>query len=252
MNIGVLILWLSTIPGAAPPVAKGAPAPTPEIKKLVEQLGEDKFVAREKASKKLEELGHKSILACITAQKHEDAEIRLRATQIVKRYFGIGVELASIWSLPDENRFPLGVEIEKDDEESEAMNNIIGGQGWCKEMRAKSDLGAYYFKKARKQYNAKLTDRDITNGLKAEEDEWLHDQVEQDAMRLYVYDMLFQGKKKEDLIKDLKKATELSSSHKNMLRHYGAGACKKKFIPGPLVPSEQVPYNAQYRFGYGG
>jgi hypothetical protein len=55
-----------------------------EIQKLIEQLGQDNFKAREEAARKLKALGEKALQAVEKARNSEDAEVRRRAEVIAK------------------------------------------------------------------------------------------------------------------------------------------------------------------------
>src|SRR5439155_21709675 len=65
-------------PLAAPPVTY-----TPEVARLIEQLGDDSFIAREAASGKLAARGLAAKPALMLALKHGDPEVRLRARRLL-------------------------------------------------------------------------------------------------------------------------------------------------------------------------
>lgn len=65
-----------------------APADTPsadQIKKLIEQLGDDSYAVRQKASETLYKLGAPALDALQAATKHPDAEVRRRASELYSR-----------------------------------------------------------------------------------------------------------------------------------------------------------------------
>jgi hypothetical protein len=85
---GVLLTLAAFLSGAcrapaqAPAATKDAPAPREEIDKLIEQLGSDRFEAREEASRKLLALGEASLPALEKARRAADAEVRRRADRL--------------------------------------------------------------------------------------------------------------------------------------------------------------------------
>ncbi len=65
------------------------PKPTKEMTNLVEDMGHDRFVVREKAHRQLGDMGFKSILAVRRGMSHKDIEIRMRCKRIFKGYFNL-------------------------------------------------------------------------------------------------------------------------------------------------------------------
>jgi hypothetical protein len=74
----VLVLLMSCAPGV---VAQEASA----LKTLVDQLGSDSFVQRDRAAKMLEQAGVPALVALRSAEKHGDLEVRRRAAGLVQR-----------------------------------------------------------------------------------------------------------------------------------------------------------------------
>ncbi len=237
------------------PEVKGPPPPTDEIKALVKDLGDDSFPTREAASAKLKKLGYKALSACIAAQKDSDLERAARAGRIVEAYYNVyynGKEkdvppCPSIWMLDEKHRFPKGVKIVKDTDPPDAnQGQVTGPKGWCKEMTG-YDLSAYYFKKARKKFNDGLKTAQLATGWRVDEGVWINDQIEKDAMRMYIQDQLNQGVDREEVQKLVNISAKMCVTHKLMHRHYGGGS-PGTVIPGPAVPKEEVPDNSEYRF----
>lgn len=73
--------------GAAPTPSRGA-----EATRLVEQLGDRAFVARQRAERRLLELGEAAESALEAAARHPDAEIRGRAARLRKRLAALQFE----------------------------------------------------------------------------------------------------------------------------------------------------------------
>ena len=67
------------------PPAAGVPAETDPIRKLIAELGADKFRAREKASAELLKLGERALPEIIKASKSPNAEIAMHAEKLVVR-----------------------------------------------------------------------------------------------------------------------------------------------------------------------
>ena len=240
----------------------GPPPPTPEIKALIKQLGDDSYRTREAASKKLNEEGYKAIKGLYEAiRTSESPEVNHRAQRIVARYFGVYCNkkdlpaMPSIWLLDTKERFPRGVKIEKDEDDPDGTGNNMNGRnisskGWCKTMDG-YDLAAYYYQKARKNYNEDLRKEELAQGWKVADDAWTNSLIEREAMRLYLYDKLYRGEKREDVQKQVDLLAERSTTHENLHRHYGGGSLGS-VIPGPAVPKEEVPPCSEYRFqGWG-
>ncbi len=241
----------------------GPPPPTPEIKALIVQLGDDNFRTRENASKKLAEEGYKAIGGLYEAiRTSESPEVHARAQRVVGRYFGVYCNkkdlptMPSIWLLEDKQRFPRGVKIEKDDDDPKGDKNhettgrYVSSAGWCKTMEG-YDLAAYYYEKARKRHNEQLRKEELERGWKLSDDTWINDYVEREAMRMYLYDKLYRGEKREDVQKLVDAIAERSKTHENLHRHYGGGSLGS-VIPGPAVPKEEIPAGSEYRFhGWG-
>src|ERR1019366_10626193 len=74
-------LWLIALPAQA--VAKADQPDAARIAKLVEQLGNDDFNEREKASSDLDALGEPALDALRQAVKRTDEEMRKRAETLV-------------------------------------------------------------------------------------------------------------------------------------------------------------------------
>lgn len=68
---------------------KDAPAITKEQEKLIEQMGDDEYRTREKATKALGELDYKGLRAMYKAAKHKDPEIAVRGRRLVSAYYGV-------------------------------------------------------------------------------------------------------------------------------------------------------------------
>jgi hypothetical protein len=77
--MGLAFGVLATVPTNAAPVPDAA-----KIDKLIEQLGSSKFDEREQANKALDAIGAPALEALRKAAKSEDAEVRMRAAELVK------------------------------------------------------------------------------------------------------------------------------------------------------------------------
>jgi WD40 repeat protein len=75
--IGLVLVFAAGLPGAAPPIV---PA---EVRKLIDQLGDEDADVRKTAMKKLEALGEDVVSTLrAAAQTHSDVDVRLRATVV--------------------------------------------------------------------------------------------------------------------------------------------------------------------------
>lgn len=224
----------------------GPPQPTPEIKAMIEKLGDPIFVVREEAEKELRTLRHKSIRACLNAANfNENPEIRQRSSSIVKSFYNMRSNdknnpLPSIWLLNDKIRFPHGVNIVCDKE----------SDGWCKEMSAPLDLSAYYFALARRIHNENLSPYELENDGKV--CGWLDYDVEREATRLLVRDLLHYGRSDQEIKALLNEGAERTKKKfRNMYRHYsedGLWVQRSDVIPGPACPENTVPESNENRF----
>jgi hypothetical protein len=86
-GLGALGVSASRLARAEDPVAV-TQEEKDRIKQLVDNLGSDDFRVREGATKELTEFGEKARTALGEAQKHESAEVRFRAEQILRRLDG--------------------------------------------------------------------------------------------------------------------------------------------------------------------
>jgi hypothetical protein len=75
------------------------------------------------------------------------------------------------------------------------MDEEMNGAGWCKTMESPFDLAAFYFEKARENFNSFLTENQKYYGHGV--NGWLDDFCEREAMRLFTYDMLKAGQKQK-------------------------------------------------------
>lgn len=65
------------------------PAPTKEQLRLVELMGDDDWRTREKATKKLAEMGYEALRAKLDACRSPDPEVANRARRITSQYFAV-------------------------------------------------------------------------------------------------------------------------------------------------------------------
>lgn len=81
------------------------PYTTPEINILIEQMGDVKFIAREKAYKKLEKIGYPALRGLEIARNyHPDVEVRARSERLIKKYLFLDdVIYPYIYALPEES-----------------------------------------------------------------------------------------------------------------------------------------------------
>ena len=222
------------------------PAPTDEIRSLIFQLGDDEYAVRENAEEKLKKLKHKAIRGCLNAAACSDSpEIRFRAKIVVNNFYGVFSNdpknpYPSIYLLNDKIRFPHGITYSVDSEND--------GEGWCKEMIAPLDIAAYYFELARENYNNRLSESQKSNGWKITC--WRDDYLEQEATRLFVHDLLYNGKNPKEIKEFLNEAAERIKTHKNLYRHYGHPEynADDEAIPGPAVEKSLIPDSAKNRF----
>jgi WD40 repeat protein len=104
----VIVAFLVLLPMWSPPV----PAEEKEIARLIKQLGNDDFVEREAASKRLIEIGEGALDALQRAKMGDDPEIRLRAEQTIAAIKDklcpelviSGQNVSAVWVLPDGKR----------------------------------------------------------------------------------------------------------------------------------------------------
>ena len=64
---------------------KAVPAESDEIKRLIDQLGSERFEDREQATQALSKLGKSALRSLKEAAKSRDPEVRRRARQLVER-----------------------------------------------------------------------------------------------------------------------------------------------------------------------
>ena len=177
--VSVFWLCIAQVFGAGPPEKKAPPLPTDEIKALVKQLGDDSYNVREKAHKKLEDLGYAALSAVSDAARNsDDLEIKTRARRIEEKYYSVYFNnekektlpnTPSIWMLDKKHRFPKGVKIELDEDQPMPQNGDMGGgKGWCKELKG-YDLAAHYYAKVREKYNDNLKKEELENGWKVDD-----------------------------------------------------------------------------------
>jgi hypothetical protein len=81
-----LVLWTAGPAGAAgpPPKPQAAKVSTEEVRKLVEQLGDDNPGTREKATRRLADLGPVVLPALREAAGSKDIEVRRRAQSVIE------------------------------------------------------------------------------------------------------------------------------------------------------------------------
>lgn len=251
MELLTFLLMILSIDGATIP-----PPPTPEIKKMIANLDDDVWRVREKASQDLEKQGYKAIRALMDAKKNPpSAEVRRRAEQLLSHYFSVcsddkDTPMPTIWMLDNDDRFPKGYTYTADtDQPNLEKNDHLGGRGWCKDLKTDLDVGAYYYQRARKQYNEYASRQRFST---VEENDWLDEEVGKEAMRLYVREQLLFGKSREDVKKLLNKAVKRMKTHTNLHRHYpdkeGGFIQKNNVAPGPLIRQEEVPSGSEWRF----
>lgn len=231
----VFLVWLTIEDGQLPKL------PTPEQQKLIEMLDSDSWEEREKAEKELSK--NTECLLTISRTK-TSLEVKYRLNRLVFPCLNIDEDvdnLPSIWSLPEEWRFPFGYEYTPD-MTPKSGTEFYGGRGWCTELVTGLDVSEYYFDLARSINNSnKLpTDRQYIRV-----NCWLNYSLEKKAMELYLKDMLLFGKTRTDLFKVTRRCKRLVNSHINMYRHFGTDA--ENVIPGPLLRKEEFPQNSYWR-----
>src|SRR5262249_34606135 len=85
----ILLSAFLAAPVLAAPATQPAPAPSPEqqqeIQRLILQLGDNDFKAREEATKKLQSIGKPALVQLQEALKLDDPEIQTRAETLIKK-----------------------------------------------------------------------------------------------------------------------------------------------------------------------
>lgn len=230
MNFIPLALWFLMVPHEEILIMQ-LPQPTDEIKKLVVELGDDKFRVREKASKKLKELGYKSLKACILAERNTtDPEVRHRARAVVNSYLSVNSDdeqnpTPSIWHLPEKTRFPLGHSFER-------WNDYCHN---CKPHEPPSDIARYFYERARSDYNIQAKRYRFQE---MSDSEWRASHIEAQATRNYVRYLLLSGKTHKEVKALLNEMVE-SEKSKTLLEQteyeyeYGGGGHGRP--PGPAI-----------------
>jgi hypothetical protein len=188
-------------------VIKSPPAPTAEIKKLVDDLGDDEFRVREKAHQKLKGMGYKAITALEAGLKSKDLEIVVRCRRILDSYYCVYSDdkdnpMPSVWYLPDEYRFKNGRDIAKE-----------------------------LYMRHRKKYNK----ANFRNPL--EDDDWQNGYVASEALNEWKLKQMRQGVKREDMKKILNDTAKRMSTH--WLEMSGEWkADKNKWVNNPPGPAK--------------
>jgi uncharacterized repeat protein (TIGR01451 family) len=100
LGVGVVCLLAGTVSGQneSKPIASAAGPITEAQRKLVEQLGDDKFEVRAEAEHRLVDMGVAALPAVVGATGNEDPEIHRRAWHIVDRWAEKG-EMPAILAL---------------------------------------------------------------------------------------------------------------------------------------------------------
>jgi HEAT repeat protein len=75
--------WSEALVAEEPAKVAGLTPPSAEVQKLIQQLGHDRFLTRERASKQLIALGRPAVAALQEATRHRDAEIASRSQRIL-------------------------------------------------------------------------------------------------------------------------------------------------------------------------
>lgn len=181
------------------------PEPTPEIKALIAQLGDQEYKVREKANLKLENMGWPALKGLAQAAKNsEDLEIRVRATRSYNKYFSVISDdkenyFPGIWHLSEKIRFPDGVKLEA------ATQDYMGSA--CKTLECK-DVAREYYERAMKELKL------VKDGVG--ECGWKNEDVARKATQLYLKDHLKVGKKREDM----KKILNVMADNSKKFEHY--------------------------------
>jgi hypothetical protein len=196
------------------------PKPTEEVNKLISQLGDDDFDIRNTAHQKLIDMKYQSFKACYENQNNKDFEISFRCQEIVKKYqesvFSIKT-YPSIYLLPNKNRFPLGVKYQ------------ISEEKWFTEMNSIVDIGYFYYQRAKSIYNNGLdVYRIIDQHVKR------NPEIEANAMKLYVEDMIYFGKTKEEI----KAIIDEANNSFNLMNMPLALESYYESIPGPTIKKD--------------
>jgi sulfatase modifying factor 1 len=84
-------------------------AKPPRVAPLVQQLGDDKFAARQEATRELHDIGEAAIPALIAAANNsDDAEVRWRAKQLVHSIMMFSKSTGMEWALVEAGEFQMG------------------------------------------------------------------------------------------------------------------------------------------------
>jgi hypothetical protein len=156
--------------------------PSPEVPKLIKQLGDDEWKVRENAQRKLEKMGPEIHTALEeTINKDKDLERRRRCERILPKVMNVYSDdkdnwCPSIYYLPNTIRFPKGYDYTP-------QNYTDGTQP---KFETEMDVAKVYFAKARKIHNKRY-------GNKLGNKDWRDDWVEKDAMQLFVRDLRIKG-----------------------------------------------------------
>lgn len=177
---------------------------------LIEQLGSESYVIRERATKELIKSGHSALSQVKnTIDSTDDIEVKKRCEYIVQKYYSIiDGPLPSIWSLPSTHRF---------------INN--------------KDIAKAYYARAREEWN------DVSGHIILDDDEWMHQKVMSNAMRLYLSDILSLDKKEEVLhVRNIttslqKKLLKLVSQNEFFVTGY---TCYKFYNDGTPIQIEEL------------
>jgi hypothetical protein len=191
------------------------PEPTEKIKNFIAQLGNDDFDTRIQAEEELLNLKYTALKGCLDQVNNSDSEIAFRCQKIVQHYYDSiykSEKYPSIYFLPEKIRYPLGVKYKIE-------------QGLCVDLETSFDLSLYYFNKARIEWNEKQDPYSRISDLFVRNDDF-----EANAMRMFIRDLIHQGKSKEyieSILADIKGKKNLANKHPNEYWQE---------VPGPLSP----------------
>lgn len=181
-----IIFWFATLFIKAEP-----PEPTTEIKALIEQMGAENFETRIEAYEKLKNFKYLALKGCLAKSYHDDPEIAYRCRQLVEQYYDsicCPEKYPSIYLLSNKYRFPLGVSYKI-------------SKNKYSDLKSPIDLAEFYFDEARELWNQHL---DIYLHIEAEIRR--QEEIEANAMKLYIRNLIHQGKSKEFITQILTEA----------------------------------------------
>lgn len=210
------------------------PEPTPEIKKLVLQLGDNSYKKRELATHKLKEIGWPALKAVRIASHGKDyeLEIQFRAKSIYQSYFNLSSDdkeapLPPIWFIDEKLRFPDGYKLQTST--VERMGSV------CQKLTGK-DIAAEF-------YRISLRYTKSEKDFEERRIYWNNEYIGKNATYLYIKSRLLKGEKHADLKKILNTAAK---NYKECVHYYQTDDITVEWPtwdwtsnpPGPMIKKE--------------